>query len=208
MAIICTMFGWWTMLWIRTSVSMTVWRHLAFRILTCFTATSVPAHTPVNTTPKEHLSLKVNFFLLHNRQWGDVRLGTCVGSRGPLGGPKSLKLRTKTGSDVVFFSPAVHLDMVIYLHHPCWYTTTKNEKLEDWYPGSEVRSLKSKEVLSLKSEVSILKKSEVWSLKSEAWILNSEFWIPKSESLRSEIPFRLSYIYHWTFYQKKTFITL
>ena len=200
MAIICTMFGWWTMLWIRTSVSMTVWRHLAFRILTCFTATTVPAHTPLNTTPKEHLSLKVNFFLLHNRQWGDVRLGTCVGSRDTWRSQITYIANQNWFRRSLFF-PAVHLDMVIYLHHPCWYTTTKNEKLEDWYPGSEVRSLKSKEVLSLKSEVSILKKSEVWSLKPE-------FWILKSESLRSEIPFRLSYINHWTFYQKNTFITL
>ena len=41
----------------------------------------------------------------------------------------------------------------IYLHrHPCWYTTTKKEKLEDWYPGSELWTLNS-ELWTLKSEV-------------------------------------------------------
>ena len=71
-AIIWTMFGWRTRLCTFISDSTLAWRRVAFLTLICFTPTSVPAHSPLYTVPKEPLPISIIFqydlILFNHRQ--------------------------------------------------------------------------------------------------------------------------------------------
>ena len=144
------------MLWIRTSVSMTVWRHLVFRIfnmLHCNFGSDL--HAPVHDT--KGTSAKLIFC------WKLISSFSTTGSgwRSPwrlcrkqrhAEVPNHLNCKPKLAPTLSFFPRSAPrygnlLTSSMLVHN------NKEWKLEDWYPGSGVRSLKSEEVSILKSQV-------------------------------------------------------
>ena len=94
-AIICTIFGWWTMLWIRTSVSMTVWRHLVFRIFNMLHCNfGSDPHAPVHDTKGTSAKFIFRWKLISSfsTTGSGVTFDLALVSDETRGGPKSLKL--------------------------------------------------------------------------------------------------------------------